>query len=170
MSSVKAMIYSFAHRIALHRIELCCVVTACLQHQKAEFQAKVPSLTVCSQLPNFAYNSTTPPFNAVLIHDASKDSLCPPASKQYYVAFYEGNLESAPSNTWGCPERSGAPNRCVSADLTDQCTARVTGLPTTTYLRSSIAGCYCMSVSASCHVRCPCALKLRCADVVAGID
>ncbi len=57
-----------------------------LQNKKSDFQGRVPKLSTCSQsLPAIAYGTLTPPLDAVLFHDSSRDGLC--GTDAYYIDF-----------------------------------------------------------------------------------
>ena len=87
--------------MSLHRAALPCVargatpccstVLVAVQHKKADFSSRVPNLGICSvDLPQAAYGTLTPPVDAQLFHDTSKDSLC---TGGYYIDFVRDGQE-----------------------------------------------------------------------------
>jgi hypothetical protein len=104
----------------------------------------VPSLSVCdTTLPFLAYGSGAPA-DAVLVHDATMDSVCG-GGDRYYINFASATAGPPPDVNWGgCSGLSFHP-RCISAADTQVCgVARDSQF--VEYKRGVIAGCFCKEV------------------------
>ena len=115
------------------------IVLAIAQYNKAKFQASVPSFSVCDNFVKLAYDTPTPASGSELTYLADEDDTCPDG--EHFLTFMNltTGVTSSDSLTWGCPLRSGVPNRCVGSNDKDICSPA--GYPQ--FLRSAIPGCYC---------------------------
>ncbi len=114
-----------------------------MQNQKSRSQENVPSLTVCdSTLPFAAYGSDAPA-DAVLVHNATMDSVCG-GGDRYYINFASATAGPPPDVNWGCYGLATHP-RCVSASATDDnvCYIHRNG---GSFKRRVIARCFCKEV------------------------
>ena len=56
------------------------------QNRKTSFQSRVPNFSICkSTLPSLAFNSSTPPATATLMHFKELDELC--GGDGFYIDF-----------------------------------------------------------------------------------
>jgi hypothetical protein len=109
----------------------------------------VPKLSVCdSDLPSVAYGTLTPPVDAVLDHDESRDGLC--GADRFYIDFTSATQGPPSNSAWGgCPSRGALNPRCVAGD--DDDSSQDLCVPTVPagaakFYRGWVVGCFCVKV------------------------